>query len=417
MQLPPPPALPVVDAYGNALAEPVLGDRQLFPSLGPPVYVNHAAVSPPSARVAAALQLWAKDLGSRGVDAFSTWMAQRERLRGRLAGLLGASPADLALTAGTTRGVLDVAWCLDWQAGERVLLFRGEFPANVTPWLQAARHFDLEPVFVDVEEAGFGDGSGDGLARVEAELKAGLRLVAVSAVQFQTGLAMPLGELAELCHAHGAQLFVDGIQACGVKPLDLPALGVDFLTCGGHKWLMGVEGCGFLYVAPEALPRLKPRMAGWLSHDNGLGFLFEGKGHLRYDRPVRKRPDFLEVGAAPAPGMAALEAAVRDLETLGVEAIFAHVQRWHDAVEPGLLALGMRSLRAVDPAARSGSLCLEPPAGVDVVALLPELARRGVSAAIPDGRLRLAPHWPNALAEAEVVVGAVEAALGAVGDG
>lgn len=417
MQLPPPPPLPRTDLSGNVLPPAVLGSRELFPDLAAPIYLNHAAVSPPSRRVQAAIGAWAHDLGSRGVDAFSTWMSQRDRLRGRLGRMLGVPGETLALTAGTTRGVLDIAWCVDWRPGDRVVLFDGEFPANVTPWLQAARHFDLQPVFLPVEGAGWDDGSGRGLARLEATLRDGARMVAVSAVQFQTGLAMPLGEMAALCHAHGAELFVDGIQAAGMKPLDLAALGVDYLSSGGHKWLMGVEGCGLLYIAPAALARLVPRMAGWLSHEEGTRFLFEGKGHLKADRPIRQRADFLEVGASPSVGMAGLEAAVSDLEALGIETIFAHVQAWHDRVEPALVARGFRSLRATDPAGRSGSLCVEPPPDVDLLALFPALTAAGVSAATPDGRLRLAPHWPNSLDEAPRVLAAVDTALAAVRGG
>ncbi len=412
MELPAPPPLPGTDLDGNALPKAIIGSRDRFPLLKAPIYLNHAAVSPLSVGAVAAMDGWARDLATHGVDAFGRWMAQRERLRARLAAMFGVNAEDLALTAGTTRGVLDIAWCLDWKAGDRVILFDGEFPANVTPWQQAAKHFDLRPEFLSLD--GFGDGSGAGLARLEAALQGGARLVAVSAVQFQTGLRMPLAAMAELCHRHGAELFVDGIQACGMVPLDLAALGVDYLACGGHKWLMGPEGCGFLYVSPKAIDHLQPRMAGWLSHDNGLGFLFEGEGHLRYDRPVRRAASFLEPGAAPSAGMAALEASVADIHNLDQHAIFAHVQSWHDAVEPGLLALGFRSLRASDPGARSGSLCLKPPSDVDVVKLLAPLAAEGVSCAIPDGCLRLAPHWPNALSEAPRVLAAAAAALATV---
>src|SRR5262245_1296445 len=90
-----------------------------------------------------------------------------------------------------------------------------------------------------------------GLEALEGELLRGaVRLVAVSAVQFQSGLRMPLQAMSRMCHVHGAELFVDGVQACGVVPVDVRAEGIDYLACGSHKWLMGLEGAGFLYVAP-----------------------------------------------------------------------------------------------------------------------------------------------------------------------
>lgn len=386
-----------------------LGDRSLFPHLAPLVYLNHAAISAPSRPVRQAVIAWLDDYASQGVGAFPAWHAQRHRLRGKLGRLIGAAGEDIALTQSTTRGISDIALCFPWRPRDRVILFTGEFPANVTPWQRAAALFDLELVFLPLD--GFADGSGAGLGRVEDELKRGARLVAVSAVQFQTGLRMPLVELGALCRAHGAELSVDAVQAAGATPIDVEAACVDYLACGGHKWLMGLEGTGFLYIRRERLPALRPAVAGWLSHEDGIGFLLEGPGRLRYDRPIRKRADFVEGGNLNAAGFAGLEAAVDLLLDLGVEAIHEHANRYNDRLEEGLRERGFTSLRAEAPASRSCSLGVTPPPGVSVVELHRELTRFGVSCSIPDGVLRLAPHWPNALDEVEQVLLSVDEAL------
>lgn len=393
-----------------------LGSRALFPTLEARAYLNHAGLSPASTAVRAAVDAVLADLAARGAGAFLDWMEQRERLRGRLADLVRCAPADVALTGGTSRGLIDVSTCLDWRAGDRVLGFAGEFPANVTPWQRAAAHrgarLDLLPL------DGFGDGSGDGLARVEAALRAGgVRLVAVSAVQFQTGLKMPLAALGALCQQHGALLSVDAIQAAGGTPLDVAGAHIDILATGTHKWLMGLDGFGFAVVGPRTLAQMQPRVAGWLSHEDPVGFLFQGPGHLRYDRPVRRKADFLEVGAWPTVGFAALEASVSLLQDIGVATIHDHLQRYHDALEPHLLERGFTSLRAADPAARSGLLCLRPPADIALPGLHPALEAHGIACAIPDGCLRFSPHWPNALDEVPMVVDALDAALEAARSG
>jgi len=390
---------------------PELGSRALFPTLQPSVYANHAAVSPASLAVQQAVSTYLSDSAQSGLGAVLPWMAQRERLRARLAALLrGSTAADIALTAGTSAGIVDIAMCHPWKAGDRVILFEGEFPANVTPWLQAAQLYDLRPEWVSL--TGFSGGSGDGLAAVETALKRGAAMVAVSAVQFQTGLRMPIGALGGLCRRYGAALFVDAIQACGVVPVDVEL--VDYLACGGHKWMMGLEGVGFLYVDPTRVDALRPRLASWLSHEDGLGFLFEGRGHLRYDRAIRKRADMFESSAPQTALFAGLDGGLTTLEHIGVEAIFAHVQQWHDLAEQGLRHRGFSSLRAPHISGRSGSLCVEPPDDIPITALSAGLVERGVSVAIPDGRLRLAPHWPNALLEVDGMMEVVDAVVASI---
>ena len=388
---------------------PTFGDRTLFPDLGSTVYWNHAAISPPSLPVQAAVQAVLSDYAVSGSRAFLPWVGQRERTRALLARLFGGSPTDWALTPGTSRGLLDVATCLQWEPGDQILLFKGEFPANVTPWQQAAAAHGLGLSWTSLE--GFDDGSGDGLARVEARLaRGGIRLVAVSAVQFQTGLRMPLDALGSLCRRYGALLSVDGIQAAGAVPVDVAASHVDFFACGTHKWAMGLDGSGFLYVSSRGLAALSPTIAGWLSHEDGLSFLFEGEGHLRYDRPIRRRADFLEVGAWNTMGFAALEAGLSLTAELGIPETFAHLNRL-DGLEDALRVRGFRSLRPADPAARSATLSVLPPPDIDVTHLEGPLAERGVVVSAPDGRLRFSPHWPNGLDQLPTVLGALDETL------
>ncbi len=387
----------------------VLGDRSLFPELEARAYLNHAAVSPPSLAVQAAARAAIDDFARRGVSAYLSWMEQRDRLRGALGRLIGAEARDIGLVGNTTQGVLTVALCFPWRAGDRVVVFEGDFPTNVTPWLAAARRHDLEPVFLSM--ADYGEDAGRALGRLEDALRGGVRLVAVSAVAFQTGLRLPVEEMARLCHAYGAEIFVDAIQACGVVPVDVMAEGIDYLAAGGHKWMMGTDGTGMLFVHPDRIEALEPVTAGWLSHEDGLGFLFNGPGLMRYDRPVRQRADFVEGGVSNTWGFAGLEAGIGLILDLGVEAISGHVGAYLDLLEAGLLARGFESLRAPDAARRSGILGVTVPEGQDVVAVQAGLSERGIGCSLPDGVLRFAPHWPNAVAEVDVVLGAVDETL------
>jgi cysteine desulfurase / selenocysteine lyase len=390
-----------------------LGDRSLFPRLEARVYTNFAGISAPSIAVSEAARAVFEDYERRGVTAYVTWLAQRNRLKEKLARLIGASAGDIALSSNTTRGVSDIAMCFPWKKGDRVIVFSGEFPSNVTPWQQAAAIFETQTVFLSATD--YLRGAASALERLSRELERGARLVAVSAVQFQTGFRMPLAAMSALCRGAGAELFVDAVQACGIVPLDVAREGIDYLACGSHKWMMGVEGCGFLYAKPERAAALRPAVAGWLSHEDGLGFLFQGEGKLRYDRPIKKGIEFIEGGNTNTAGFAALEAALDLIQQIGVPAISAHVNAYHDALETGLVRRGFTSLRSRDLAHRSGSLCVKPPSGTPAIDLHRGLSERGIVGATPDGNLRFSPHWPNAPAEVEVILAEVDALLGGQG--
>jgi cysteine desulfurase/selenocysteine lyase len=334
-----------------------------------------------------------------GLEAFMPAVEQRERLKGKLAALIGCDSADLALNASTTAGLLDLSSCIPMTPDDRILCFDGEFPANVTPWQQCARVELLRQQDLDDDAV---------LAEVERALRVGgVRLIAVSAVQFATGRVMPIGGITALAHAHGAEVVVDAIQGLGVMPFDVRALGVDYLAAGAHKWLMGLEGVGFVYVAPSRVRSLVPRVAGWLSHEDPVGFLFEGPNLLRYDRAIRRSTDFMEGHSLNAIGCFGLEASLDLIQELGVPAIQAHVRTYLDALEVGMVGRGFTSLRR--PGSVSGTLSLLPPQGQSCVAWAAYLQTKGVSMSGPDGKLRFAPHWPNHHDEVPVVLDLVDA--------
>jgi len=392
-----------------ALPAPRLGDRALFPDLEARAYLAHAAISPVSLAVQAEVGELLRDTARLGVRAFPIWAERRAELRQDLARLLGVDPASIALTAGTTRGIGDVALAIPWRPGDRIACFRGEFPANVTPWQRVARRFDLELVWLEADAFRVApDAAAESLERALAR---GVRLLAVSAVQFQTGFRMPLEAIGARCRAHDTLFAVDAVQACGVLPTDARAWQADFVACGAHKWLMGLEGAGLLYVHPDRIGALEPATAGWLSHEQGADFLVRGPGLLRYDRPLKRGADVFEGATLPGAGFAGLGASVRLLLKLGTAAIAAHVGEYLDRLEPALVARGFVSLRAADPASRSGILSAVPPAGVELARLQRELDARGVVVSTPDGLLRFAPHWPSSLAELPEVVAALDAAL------
>ena len=391
---------------------PRLGSREgWFEALRPFAYLNHAAIAPHAAPVRAAVAACMDAYGAEGIGGLGATLARRHALRGRLGALIGAAADEIAFLPNTTAGAITVAQSIAWKPGDRLVLFRGEFPANTTPWQLVAKQHGLEVVWIDLAE--FEARDDQGLAALDRALAGGVRLVAVSAVQFRSGLRMPLPAMAQRCRAYGSELFVDAIQALGASPLHVD-MGFDYLASGGHKWLLGIEGAGLLYVRRERMAGLTPHLAGWLGHEHAVDFLTRGPGHLNYDAPLRTDAEVFEPGTLNVLGYEALGAGIVVAEQLSVSAIHAHVNAYLDALEPGLVAQGFRSLRATESERRSTLLCLAPPTGVDAVRLQAALGSRGVICAIPDGVLRFSPHFHNHVDEVPGVLDAVREALAAV---
>ena len=388
-----------------------LGDRGLFPDLEGSAYLAHAAISPLSTPVAERIAEVTRDYGRGGMAGFVRWAPRLQQVRRDLAALISAEPSEIAFIANTTQGVIDIAFGLPWRKGDRVVLFDGEFPANVTPWQQAAEEFGLELCWISLDA--FHDSVDAGLADLERALDRGVRVVAVSAVQYKTGLRMPLAEMAALCHKYGAEIFVDAIQALGATPVDV-SWGIDYLSSGSHKHLMGAEGAGFLYVAERCAATLKPRLAGWLGHEDPAAFLMGDEPRLRYDNPLQRGAQALEIGTSNVIGLAALGASIELLRQLGVPAIHAHIDAYLDQLEAGLVERGFISHRAKVPALRSTLLSMAVPHDIRLSKLGAALRERGVVCNTPDGLMRFAPHWPNAHDEVPKVLAIMDEALAAL---
>jgi len=384
--------------------------RALFPDLEPRAYLAHAAISPASTLVRRTIDELLGDYARRGMEAFLAWHDRREGLRARLAQLVGGAAQEIGFVQCTTAGIGAIALSLPWKPGDRIVLFDGEFPANVTPWQRVAERFSLTIEWVPL--APFHESDDAGLDALGAALARGACLVAVSAVQFQTGLRMPLARMASAAHAAGAEIAVDAVQALGVVPIDARALGLDYLACGSHKWLLSLEGAGFVWAREELHGAMRPLTAGWLGHVEGLRFLFEGPGHLRYDRPLKPRPEAFEAGNLSGASFAALDASVSLLLTVGIEEAHRRANAYLDALEPELAALGLESARAKEASRRSGILSFRQPFGHKLSDLQRSIACKGVVASTPDGHLRFAPHfWNDPAEEIPLVVDAMRAAL------
>ena len=182
---------------------------------------------------------------------------------------------------------------------------------------------------------------------------------------------------------------VDAAQTTGVVPIDVVAEGIDILVTTGMKWLLGLPGVGYLYVAPEVLREAPVLDVGYLGLDTELG-----------NWPVGEYPGVVadgrryELGLPSLPAMGAATAGIELLLDVGIENIFAQSERLVTRALEGLQERGRGAdiLTPLDPAQRAGVIALRSD---DPVAEFERCRRVGVDIGAIIGSLRIDPHGYN----------------------
>jgi len=218
--------------------------RSLFPVTRKLAYLNHAGVAPISSRVEEAIHRYLAEAAGLGALNYVEFFDREiERVRARAALLLNAHADEIAFVKNTTEGLGIVATGLDWQRGDEIVTCDLEYPSNVYPWW-SLRDRGVETIMLRSRNGRLP------LETVEDALRSPrARMLTLSSVEFGSGARNDLNALGQLCRERGVFFCVDAIQSVGCLPIDVEACGIDFLSAGGHKWMLSVEGCGIFFCS------------------------------------------------------------------------------------------------------------------------------------------------------------------------
>jgi len=335
----------------SVVAEAAARFRAAMPIAQHVAYFDHAAVAPLPVATRKAILQWADQATEKGDVVWSQWAQRLEEVRQTAARLINAQPSEIALVPNTTSGISLVAEGFPWQPGDNLVTLANEFPSNQYPWMNlVARGVEVRRVPV---EGGVVD-----LDRLAAACDARSRILSVSWVGYATGWRINLREVAEVCRRAGCLFFLDAIQGLGVFPLDVRTDGVDFLAADGHKWLLGPEGAGLLYVRQKHLALLRPLMVGWNS-------VVQGSDYTRIDLNLRNEAARYEGGSQNMVGFIGLGASLDLLTSLGVgpqsSPVADHVLAITDYACQRLLELGATLLAPREGDHRSGIVTFNLP--------------------------------------------------------
>ncbi len=348
--------------------------RDQFPVTKNLIHLNHAAVAPLSKPAADAIRWLVNDCEQYGSLHYDVWMKSYDSLRQVTAQLINAQSSEIAIVKNTSEGIATIANGLDWKPGDRIVVFEEEFPSNQYPWQR------LQSKGVTLEWL-----RADGPVEKLEQAAKGARLVAISFVQFLTGFRADLETIGKICQQNGCFFFVDAIQGMGYYPLDVQKCNIHALAADGHKWMLGPEGCGVLYVRADVQDQIEPFEFGWTNVQNYSDY---GQRTLT----LRSDAGRYEPGTLNTVGIYGLEASIRFLLSIGIEsvceAVLARTKEIHDGVrERGYDILGERT-----PSNESGIVCFRKP-GLDFRMIHKQLKDNGILTAPRAGWVRASPHF------------------------
>ena len=301
-------------------------------------------------------------------------MAVYEGVRQAAARLTGAGPREIAIVKNTSEGIATVATGIDWKPGDRIVAFHEEFAANFLPW-KKLEEVGVKVTFLSVE---------DPIDKIDAACE-GARLLSISFVQYLSGYRADLNAIGEICHRRGCFFFVDAIQGLGAFPIDVEKAHIDALAADGHKWLLGPEGCGILYVRQSVQDSVRPVELGWTN-------FLKYADYAARDLTLRPDAGRYESGTLNTIGCFGLKAALEFVLEVGVENMAPAIQALGDRIADGVTAKGYETLVQRTPETGAGIVSFRKD-GVESPAIVRKLKERGIIAAPRQGWVRTAPHF------------------------
>ena len=379
-------------------ADPLLAFRAEFPILERCCYLvsNSLGAMPRTVpdRLAEYVDAWAE----RGVRAWADgWWDLPVRLGDEIAPLIGAGPGEVAMVPTVTLAQAAVLSALDYPAERNAVVMTAlDFPSVRYAIDRLAPRFGARVVEVPSE-----DGITIDTDRVCAAIDERTRLVCISHVLFRSASIMDVQRICAHAHAMGAVVSLDAYHAVGVIPVDVRAIGCDFLSGGVLKWLCGGPGGCFLWASPDMSARHAPALTGWQAHAHPFAF----DNHMDYASGAWRW-----LGGTPVvPALYANIEGPRVLQRAGIEAVRAKSMRQTAQLIALADARGYQVTAPRDGARRGGTVAFDVPHAAEVARAL--LARDVVIDFRPGAGIRVAPHFYTSDAEVERVVGEIDGIL------
>ncbi len=359
--------------------------RDEFPVLAERTYLISASLGPLSRRSRALaeehLDLWQR-LGPEELW-FDHALPKLQRCRELFARLIGAEVEEVAIVPSVSAGICSLATCLDFSRRPKVVLSDMDFPTNHYVWRAQERAGAKLDVVASPDRIRIDAGA---LAeRVDNRTA----VVNTNRVLFESSWIMEMEPITAAARSRGAHVLVDDFHGSGIVPIDVHALGIDFLVTGVLKWLCGGQGLAFLYCRGDLIPKMEPRVVGWFGTKDPFDF---DRDRLRLRDDARR----FETGTYMLPQAWTASGGLELILEVGVDAIRQRNQELTSQIIAEADDLGLEVLSPRDDARRGGLVRVRIPGGrARAEALLHDLFQRDVVLDSRHDTWRISPHFFN----------------------
>ena len=368
--------------------------RDEFPILRNRNYLNSCSLGALSHRAEAYLDDFRDRWHTMGASAwYEHWLGRTALLRSRIEAFAGGEEGSIALLPSTSSALSAVAESLHRAVEEgrnRVICSELDFPTLGYQW---AVKPEIELVVLPSR-----DGIGMDPQQYAEVVDERTLVLATSHVFFTTGFVQDISKLATTAHESGAYCLIDGYHGAGQVPLDLSTTGVDFYTCGPLKWLCGGPGLSYLYVRPELIPALEPRITGWFAARNAFDFDIRD---FQFHDDARR----FEMGTPALPTVHTALGGQEIIDEVGMEVIYRRNQELTGLLVTECMDRGYSLTIPEDQRHRSAIVMIrhsDPPGAVA------HLAGEGIIVDHRPGHVRVSPHFYNTEDEIQHFLGVLE---------
>lgn len=368
--------------------------RDEFPSLARGIHLLSHSLGPvPAAArdsMLAYIQRWQDHAGE---DAWATsWWELSTEAGDRIARLLGGAPGSVQVQPNASVALSSIVSCFDFSTGPRrkIVTTALDFPSMGYIW-QAQQAAGATVVVVPSD-----DDVTVPTQRICEAIDGETCLVALSHVSYRSSCKVDAETIIKRAHDVGAKVLLDVYQSIGVVEMDATAWEVDFLIGGSIKWLCGGPACGFLYVRPDLIPELEPRLTGWIAHARPFEFSHKD---MVYDGSVRR----FAQGTPNIPGLYSVLPGLKIIEEVGVPRIATESRRRTQRIVDFARERGWRLHSPPSAEMRGGTVMIEVEQPADMVARLAD--QKVFVDCRPGVGLRLSPHFFNTDEEIDEALG------------